>query len=232
VGLDVTDRYITIVSWCCGAEAQLFHRGIYSCTSGGALKITTVVNQGEASPTQLASLPSRLRDWHLSSDEETFCYGGDEVDLSVWNTTRAFAPPPEDRSATSSKKRKRGGDLFPGEIWRAKNVNAPPPLFPNFWQLTESFGHGQVPNDYLGLRQPVRITSLTYLSPSTSTSHHHILTGTQLGDVRRYDTRAARRPTADWKGIGKIGGVKVVEKGLEEQSVCPSFQGQLSHTGL
>jgi hypothetical protein len=92
--------------------------------------------------------------------------------------------------------------------------------------------HEQVPNDYLGLRQPIRITSLTYLSPSASTSHHHILTGTQLGDVRRYDTRAARRPTADWKGIGKIGGVKVVEKGLEEQSVFPSFRGQLSNVGL
>lgn len=76
-----------------------------------------------------------------------------------------------------------------------------------------------MPNDFLGLRQPIRISSLTYLSSPSSATHHHILTGTQLGDVRRYDTRAARRPVADWKGVGKVGGVKVVEKGLAEQCV-------------
>jgi ribosome biogenesis protein NSA1 len=73
----------------------------------------------------------------------------------------------------------------------------------------------QVPNDHLGLRQPVRITSLTYLS--TSSSSHHLLTGTQFGDLRRYDTRAARRPVSNWKGVGKVGGVRLVEKGLSEK---------------
>ena len=77
-----------------------------------------------------------------------------------------------------------------------------------------------MPNDNLGLRQPVHITSLSYISPS-SLSAHHLLTGTQLGDVRRYDTRAARHPVADWKGIGKIGGVKKVVKGFSEQCVFP-----------
>lgn len=77
-----------------------------------------------------------------------------------------------------------------------------------------------MPNDNLGLRQPVHITSLTYLQPSSS--HYHLLTGTELGDVRRYDTRA-RRPVADWKGIGKIGGVKKVEKGFAEQWVFPNI---------
>lgn len=82
----------------------------------------------------------------------------------------------------------------------------------------------QVPNDYLGLRQPVHITSLTYLSPSSSANHHHILTGTQLGDVRRYDIRTARRPVSNWKGIGKIGGIKTVERGFVEQ--CVPFCGK------
>jgi len=139
------------------------------------------------SPTfhKLASLPTRLCDWRISSNQETFSCGGDEVELSVWNTEQTFSC------------------LFPGEIWRAKNV----------------------PNDNLGLRQPVHITSLTYLTSSSSTDHHHLLTGTQLGDVRRYDTRAARRPVADWKGIGKMGGIKKVEKGFAEHEVFVSDNG-------
>lgn len=76
-----------------------------------------------------------------------------------------------------------------------------------------------MPNDGLSLRQPVHITSLTYLQPSASASHHHLLTGTQEGSIRRYDTRTARRPVADWKDVGKIGGVSSVEKGLAEQYV-------------
>jgi ribosome biogenesis protein NSA1 len=45
------------------------------------------------------------------------------------------------------------------------------------------------------------------------------VTGTQDGDVRRYDTRAARRPVANWKGLAKSGSVRRVEKGLSEQYV-------------
>lgn len=69
----------------------------------------------------------------------------------------------------------------------------------------------------MSLRQPVHITALTYLQPSSTLSNQHLLTGTQLGNIRRYDTRAARKPVADWKDIGKIGGVSAVETGLNEQ---------------
>lgn len=88
---------------------------------------------------------------------------------------------------------------------------------------TYPYFSNQVPNDGLGLRQPVHITSLTYLSQTASSSQHHLLTGTSLGDVRRYDTRAARRPVVEWKGVGKLGGVKKVEKGFAEQYVPLSF---------
>lgn len=80
-------------------------------------------------------------------------------------------------------------------------------------------------NDSLGLRQPIRISSLTYLSSSVT---HHLLTGTQLGDVRRYDTRAARRPVSDWK-IGKGASISVVEKGIPEQYVMCLRSRQRSH---
>lgn len=88
---------------------------------------------------------------------------------------------------------------------------------------TYPYFSNQVPNDGLGLRQPVHITSLTYLSQTASSSQHHLLTGTSLGDVRRYDTRAARRPVVEWKGVGKLGGIKKVEKGFAEQYVPLSF---------
>lgn len=45
----------------------------------------------------------------------------------------------------------------------------------------------------------------------------HIVTGTETGDVRRYDTRAAKRPVANWTGVGKFGGVGCVQAGLREQ---------------
>jgi len=166
---------------------------VFSCTSNGALRLKPI-NSSEGNPV-LASLPTRLSAWRLSSDNLTFAYGGDEVDLSLWDSERAFSnhSAPE-LQETANQKRKRDA-LFPGEIWRAKNI----------------------PNDFLGLRQPIRITCLTYLSnfsPQQPESRHHIVTGTQLGDLRRYDTRAARRPVSNWKGIGKVGGVKVVEQGL------------------
>jgi len=162
----------------------------------------------------LASLPTRLCDWRISSDQETFACGGDEVELSVWNTEQVFSLPQEQPAKTETNKRKRDNALFPGELWRGKNVRIILFTYPTL--LIAVLQNFQVPNDNLGLRQPVHITSLTYLSPSSS--HYHLLTGTELGDVRRYDTRA-RRPVADWKGIGKIGGVKKVEKGFAEQWV-------------
>ena len=83
-----------------------------------------------------------------------------------------------------------------------------------------AFAHGEVkvPNDNLSLRQPVHVTSLSYLplsaqGPSTT----HLIAGTNDGHVRRYDTRAARRPVADWRSIAKAGAIKVIEDGHAEQ---------------
>lgn len=72
-------------------------------------------------------------------------------------------------------------------------------------------------NDDLSLRQPVHVASLSYLSlaingPSTT----HLIAGTNDGHVRRYDTRVARRPVADWRFIAKAGAVKVIEDGHAE----------------
>ncbi|KAJ6596839.1 hypothetical protein DFH09DRAFT_1071831 [Mycena vulgaris] len=145
-------------------------RGIYSCTSNGALRL--VPTEEDEQPQILGSLPSRLCDWRLASDQATFAYGGDEVELSVWDTERALAP----HQASPSDSEESSGNAT--HCLRVK---------------------------YGGLR--------TY----KMTVSHHLLTGTQFGDVRRYDTRA-RRPVSNWKGIGKMGGIKVMEKGHAEQS--------------
>ena len=66
----------------------------------------------------------RLCEWRTAPDGKTFCYGGDEVELSVWDLESAFAPKQKQPAPQSedTKKRKRGNDLLPGEIWRAKNA--------------------------------------------------------------------------------------------------------------
>ncbi|KAJ6496629.1 hypothetical protein C8R47DRAFT_1263509 [Mycena vitilis] len=177
---------------------QATDRGVYTCTSNGALRLVSV-GAKEKRPI-LGCLPSRLCAWRIDSGQTTFAYGGDEVEPSVWSTERALTAEPASSSDSSCTKRKRDA-LFPGEIWRAKNVQ----------------------NDGLGLRQPVRITSLAYLSASTILPS--LLTGTQFGDLRRYDTKAARRPVSNWKGVGKVGGIKVIEKGLAEHEVFVSDHG-------
>ena len=90
---------------------------VFSCTSNGALRLVSL--DQEDGP-KLSSLPTRLEDWRMSPDQDTFAYGGEEVELSVWDTEKAFSASPQDGSAVS-KKRKRN-ELLPGEIWRAKNV--------------------------------------------------------------------------------------------------------------
>ena len=93
------------------------NRGIYSCTSNGALRLT---KEGELQHS-LAALPMRLRCWRLSPDGKSFAYGGEEVEVSLWDAQRAFNDPISPTQGTSEK-RKRGGDLLPAETWRAKNV--------------------------------------------------------------------------------------------------------------
>ncbi|TFK54936.1 hypothetical protein OE88DRAFT_1653508 [Heliocybe sulcata] len=175
-------------------------KNIYTCTSNGALRKTRIDEDKAGLQHVTASLPMRLCDWRLAADEQSFIYGGEEVEVSMWDTERAFASesPSTETASQTSKKRKRGGDLLPGEIWRAKNV----------------------PNDFLSLRQPVHNTSVTYLDSS-----NHILAGTMFGSVRRYDTRSSRRPVLDWKGASKVGGVKLVQKGYNEHEVFVADQG-------
>lgn len=95
---------------------------VYSCTSNGALRLTKVGQHGSEPASFLATLPMRLCEWRLSEGARVFAYGGNEVELSVWDTEKAFALKQADSpTAAESKKRKRD-QYLPGELWRAKNV--------------------------------------------------------------------------------------------------------------
>lgn len=78
--------------------------------------------------TSKASLPMRLCDFQLSPDHKSFAYGGDEVDLSVWDVERAFSAEPialtsyGTENPPTKRKKPSSSDLLPGELWRAKNV--------------------------------------------------------------------------------------------------------------
>ncbi|KAK2466959.1 hypothetical protein APHAL10511_001217 [Amanita phalloides] len=179
-------------------------RTVFTCTSNGALRRVTLPEQDLPVSSQTAVLPARLRAWKLSEDGTRFAYGGDEVDISIWSTELTFQASKEavaSEEESSNKKRKRSDNFLPAELWRAKNIA----------------------NDGLGLRQPVRITSLTLLDPTPNSTH--LLAGTELGDARRYDVRVSRRPVAEFKAIGRVGGVKAIEKGANENEVFLSDNG-------
>ncbi|KIJ44106.1 hypothetical protein M422DRAFT_228749 [Sphaerobolus stellatus SS14] len=176
---------------------------VISCTDGGHLRLIYREEGGETKAPLTTAIPKRLCEWVLSDDGASFAYGGDEVEVSVWDTSRAFDSSRNVLPPQTGGKRKNM-DLIEGEVWRARNVA----------------------NDFLNLRQPVHNTSLTFLSTSgTKGPGHHILAGSRLGSVRRYDTRAARRPVADWKDIAKVGGVKTVQRGNREHEAFVSDHG-------
>lgn len=97
---------------------------VFSCTSNGILRKAQCSTASESSlqTVHSTSLPNRLCDWRMSENRETFAYGGDEVELSVWNTELAWQSQSQSGTLGSSKKRKRNDDLFPAELWRARNV--------------------------------------------------------------------------------------------------------------
>ncbi|KAF8321559.1 hypothetical protein DL93DRAFT_2152166 [Clavulina sp. PMI_390] len=179
----------------------LAESGVYTCTTSGNLRMTP----RSTSDSIKATLPMRLCDFQLSPNEKFFAYGGDEVDLSVWDAEAALsAPAPVSAvgdAAGESKKRKKpsSNDLLPGEVWRAKNL----------------------PNDNLQLRQPVHVSSLAFLDRSSTDKgpSHHLITGSRLGHVRRYDTRAARRPVANWT---QFKSVQKVQRGCSEHEILVS----------
>lgn len=104
----------------------MFPSHVMSCTNNGHLSLMRQTDDPSDNIPQYTVIPKRLCDWQLSSDSKNFIYGGEEVEVSLWNTERAFTPGRNTRkpeASSQSKKRKSRTDLLDGEIWRAKNVS-------------------------------------------------------------------------------------------------------------
>jgi ribosome biogenesis protein NSA1 len=98
-----------------------------SCTNAGRLRLTqaNVDAEDDAGNPHTTFIPNRLCEWVLSEDSQSFAYGGDEVEVSVWDTSRALNPSRRllPSSAVGTKRKKgKTSELFDGEIWRAQNV--------------------------------------------------------------------------------------------------------------
>lgn len=121
VGLAISEAYVRVIQILLTPHEGTCYsnRGIYSCTSNGALRLT----KEEELQHSMTVLPTRLCCWQLSPDNKSFAYGGEEVEVSLWDTERAFSHPIRPTTG-ASQKRKREGDLLPAETWRAKNVSS------------------------------------------------------------------------------------------------------------
>ncbi|KAG9038437.1 hypothetical protein FRB95_001294 [Tulasnella sp. JGI-2019a] len=200
-------------------------QGTYTCTSRGHLRLTPhqTNNQdvGAPSPTTVpltAYLPTRLKAFQMSPvDQRQFAYGGDEVELSLWDVEKTFTKEVSGKEGEGEnhakvlKKGRKKEVLFPGETWRSRNV----------------------PHDFLNIRDQVHITALSFLSPATtpddggssSSRTTNLITGSLSGAVRSYDTRTEdRRPTQSWDKVIQPGhgGVKTIEQGHSENQVFVS----------
>jgi len=124
IGLDVRPQSVfSRTSRWVEPDRQTIYRGIFTCTSMGHFRLTRL---DESDENTTAALPVRLRNLKMSGSGENFAYGGDEVDLSVWNTERALSGPSVSSSpdtAAGQKRKKSKPTLLYGEIWRAKNVS-------------------------------------------------------------------------------------------------------------
>ncbi|KAF8332044.1 uncharacterized protein EI90DRAFT_2995625 [Cantharellus anzutake] len=182
---------------------------VYTCTTSGHIRRTSLPSPSSEASTSKALLPMRLCDLQISSDERYLAYGGDEVNLSIWDIEKALSGKSPSGSeaqgsnaneAPATRKRKKNTELFSAEVWRAKNL----------------------PNDFLSLRQPVHVASLAFLGDSSSESSsvsQHIITGDRYGSVQRYDTRASGRPVAKWPMFKSV---RKVQRGCSEREILVS----------
>lgn len=189
--------------------------GVYSVTSSGIFRFTpiTIGASGQEATAEVAQakvldhLPSPLQhaSFYPASNPTHFCYGGEDIPISLWHIPTALSEQPtdsvadmsiesikttEDLSGLNSKQRKRkrqleakskARELVWGEVWRAKNL----------------------PNDNLSLPRRANITSTCILNLNTSTSDEaeagsvdpqtFIAVGTKDGLVRVFQPNTARK---------------------------------------
>ncbi|TKY85771.1 hypothetical protein EX895_005311 [Sporisorium graminicola] len=189
-------------------------QGVYSLTSSGIFRFTPIAVTGHGPETVgepeeakvLDHLPSPLQhaSFYPASNPTHFCYGGEDIPLSLWHIPTAVSEQPtesvadmsmeslktEDLSGLNSKQRKRkrqleakskARELVWGEVWRAKNL----------------------PNDNLSLPRRANITATCILQLNHSTAEDaesgavdgesFIAVGTKDGLLRIFQPGAGSR---------------------------------------
>ncbi len=73
VGLSIASQFVHLL--CFRAQLDARHRGIFTCTSNGALRMTPKSSTELEAEARTALLPTRLHSWKLAADQETFAYG-------------------------------------------------------------------------------------------------------------------------------------------------------------
>ncbi|CDW97684.1 hypothetical protein [Sporisorium scitamineum] len=189
-------------------------QGVYSVTSSGIFRFTpiSVTGHGSEATAQaggakvLDHLPSPLQhaSFYPASNPTHFCYGGEDIPLSLWHIPTALSEQPtesvadmsiesiktEDLSGLNGRQRKRkrqlearskARELMWGEVWRAKNL----------------------PNDNLSLPRRANITSTCILQlnegsaedtePGTVDAETFIAVGTKDGLLRIFQPGAGSR---------------------------------------
>ncbi|KAJ9479126.1 Ribosome biogenesis protein NSA1 [Pseudozyma hubeiensis] len=185
-------------------------QGVCSVTSSGIFRYTpiavvgNVAELGEAKVIDHLPSPLQHASFHPASDPSHFCYGGEDIPLSLWHVPTAVSEQPadsvadmsvesiktEDLSGLNSKQRKRkrqleakskARELLWGEVWRAKNL----------------------PNDNLSLPRRANITATCILNLDESTAEDaetgttgeetFIAVGTKDGLVRIFQPGAGSR---------------------------------------
>ncbi|CAE6432337.1 unnamed protein product [Rhizoctonia solani] len=108
-----SDRFIGLKGW-------------LTCTHNGRLRLSNTFGEHSDSdpPVDLfASLPMRLNDIRPSPSFSSLAYGGDEVDLSVWDVERTFSDKPHSTDEAGKKRKKGKNELMYAEVWRAKQAS-------------------------------------------------------------------------------------------------------------
>ncbi|CCF52881.1 hypothetical protein NDA14_001158 [Ustilago hordei] len=184
--------------------------GVYSVTSSGVFRFTPIsiaaegnAEVGEAKVLDYLPAPLQHVSFYPSTNPTHFCYGGEDIPLSLWHIPTAVSEQQEsavgdlsihstkteDLAGLNSKQRKRkrqleaktkARELMWGEIWRAKNL----------------------PNDNLSLPRRANITSTHILSLDDGSEggeagsvggESFIAVGTKDGLVRIYQPGGSTR---------------------------------------
>jgi ribosome biogenesis protein NSA1 len=233
-------------------HSPLFYRRIYSCTSAGAFRLTTLDTSTPTisitSTTEL-TLPSPLQDCTFlypppsssssssseSQDPTHFAYGGEEIPLSLWHVDSAFQSSSSNQTqprASTEKKppppspssQQQDGEETLNSKQRKRKRQAEARAAAKELLDGEVFRAKNLANDGLGLPQRAQITSIAFV-------HSHQKGSEVEGEQEKEEETSALIPKDLWILTGTREGLirlfhpsSGVRKRISEFRVTPAEQ--------